>query len=89
MLPVLGPDRRSLSALYRQQLKEEKNMKINKDLIGKFVRVRFDDIGIRDAICIHVDSSYKQFTVFIDGDKQTIENDQLVKVGPRINVPKF
>lgn len=61
-----------------------------KPAAGRFVRVRFDDIGACDGLVTEVctKTSYRVFFPY-DGDNAIIEHSQIVTVGPHVLVPKF
>jgi len=74
-------------------IKTSKKIKITKDLIGRFVRVHYTDIGCADGICtdVRIGSKCRTFSFFgVDGASgKSIEEDQLIAIGPRIEIPIF
>ena len=55
---------------------------------GRWIRLYFEDTGCHDAIVLEMDGNLR---VFIVGECtfKTAEFDQVVAVGPWLNVPKF
>lgn len=74
--------------------KTNKKIRITNDLVGRFVRIRFDDIGQVDALVASVDieNKFRSLRAFFPSDcsySGTITEDQIVAIGPRLTVPKF
>lgn len=59
---------------------------------GCFIRIKWDDVGCVDGICVDgasKDDDIKIFT-FDTNNIQSVNKDQVVKIGPRISqVPLF
>jgi hypothetical protein len=64
---------------------------ITEALVGHFVRVRYNDVGCVDALCIGVTlSDYPRCSVYCDGEVDNwVHDDQLVSIGPNMEVPEF
>lgn len=69
-----------------------KALKITKDLIGRYVRISFTDVGCVDGICVDVNSKDKTLSFFSPIDNtidEWAEIGQLVEIGPYLEIPKF
>lgn len=66
-----------------------------KCVVGRFVRVRYDDIGVVDGLIVERyndnQGKYFEFKVYEHTTHSTnrITYDQIVAVGPYLNVPAF
>jgi len=65
-------------------------LRSKQDLVGRFVRVRWDDIGCTDELVLNITErgSIDLFSLQWDACRQA-EFDQIVIVGPRLTAPKF
>lgn len=62
---------------------------MKKPKVGQWVRVRYDDVGVRDVLVLEKRENLPSLRVF-DGDcESTIELSQIVSLGPMIKVPSF
>jgi len=57
--------------------------------VGRFVRIRFDDVGVIDGLITEFDGFRGRVYCIVDRDIDKFEKSQVVEVGPYLNVPKF
>lgn len=58
--------------------------------VGQWVRVRYDDVGVRDSIVVKFDDDRSSFGIIEPGgDFQWVESDQVISAGPLVSVPAF
>lgn len=62
---------------------------------GRWVRIRYDDVGCRDALLVDIErdsygrAQYRIFEPGMPNGPERIEYDQIVAIGPFANVPVF
>lgn len=61
-------------------------MKINRNDIGRFCTVKFDDSGLQEALILEVDSKYKRLKVYMgSGGFEKPEFTQIKQLGKRLD----
>jgi len=68
-------------------------MRLRRDHIGCWARVRWDDIGATDCLIIELDDDRQGFRGFFpacpENNNRTIDASQVASIGPRAEVPAF
>ena len=57
--------------------------------VGRFVRIRFNDIGVVDGLVTEIDGKRLKIYCHYEHSTDIVERDQIVEIGPYLNVPKF
>lgn len=75
-------------------MKKVANSKIKhgKQNVGRFMRIRYIDVGVRDELCIAAERFGKvlQYKIVdVHGDENWVESSQVLAVGPRLTIPEF
>jgi hypothetical protein len=70
-----------------------KKLKVTKNLVGRYVRVYYNQ-GSVDGICVAVDTnqrpySFSFFSPVADYMFGSAEEDQLIAIGPVVEIPRF
>ena len=69
----------------------EKKIKVTKDIVGKYVAVKFTDVGRVSGICVEFrEDDRKQLQVFCpsSGSLMWVENDQIVEIGQHVDMTR-
>lgn len=77
--------------MIKNQFKSITKSEIRSLRIGQWVRVFWEDVGMRDGVIIQIDDDRLAFYVIepYGVEKQHITADQIIEIGPMMVVPKF